>query len=480
MIPWIVLTVSLRWRSEVGLIGLRKLKEGEVVVGGVVFDEAKFMRKPPKRQRVGKVQSRKQSGKASKSPSKINKQVSFTEEAIRYKKKSKSVKKVSNGRMMGQTKPIPKVKRKDSSNVEKKDKRSVSASKRDGSANRLKGREDRLGRTQQKSVSAKHIRTKKQDKTRNLSKSVEKKSFISHCKTPDKLKDRELLDARYAELFGFKTQPKQKKNVSITKTPKSKNKGKSMKYNGDDDELTFKPLLAKKSLQIAKRLGDVQSRLIKEQEKSEYELFEEQFQHEKQLRREATPKINKKSEYLDKKKNVDSTGERFEMLLKYKEIYSRNVDQLKAKKEAEDRLKEMAETERRSRTPSKVNKKNYFTTDVDIADRSSLWKNKKGEKIKKMKERKDEQELRDCTFSPNINRKRDNRLNKSINDTVYTSDFSKEGLFNHFNRLERARKGKNYTELGRSRSKSAKKVKTQNVRKKKPQPSEEETRDKEE
>ena len=329
------------------------------------------MRKPPKRQRVGKVQSRKQSGKVSKSPSKITKQVSFTDEAIRYKKKSKSVKKISNKAINGNTKLIPKVKRK-GLNMDKKEQRSVSASKRDRSINKNRGKDEKPGRTQQKSVSAKNIKGKRLEKTRGLSKSIEKKSFISHCKTPDKKYEKDQLEKRYAELFGHDKTNREKKSVSITKK-----KGKQKKY---EDEFTFKPLLAKKSLQIAKNLKDVQSKLLKEEKKSDYELFEEKFQYEKQLRREATPKINKKSKYLDKKKNADNTGDRFEMLLKYKEIYSRNKNQLKTKKEEEDKLKEMVESERRSRTPIKVNNKNYFTTDVDIADRSSLWKTKKDKK----------------------------------------------------------------------------------------------------
>ena len=239
------------------------------------------------------------------------------------------------------------------------------------------------------------------------------------------------------------------------KASRNQSRSRSVKkiVKTETEELVFKPLLSKKSMQIASKLGHPNERLLGYTNQTRLDEMEAEYQRLLELRKQATPKINKKSDYIDKRKGDGEEG-RFEALYKYSEKYRDNKEQLRMKKIEEEIQKEMLVSNKRPPTPKKTYKPNFYTADVDVAERNNMWKSKHTEKVKKLKDHKDKADLRDCTFSPQINRPTSTRYIKDMKDSVYNSEFLKEGLYDHFTRMERAKKGKSYKEMGRSRSRS--------------------------
>lgn len=75
------------------------------------------------------------------------------------------------------------------------------------------------------------------------------------------------------------------------------------------DRVLFRPLLTKKSLQIASKLGDPAERLLADASVKKRRI-EESVRHKMSFDCTFTPKINRKSRYLDERKMIikDSTG----------------------------------------------------------------------------------------------------------------------------------------------------------------------------
>ena len=75
------------------------------------------------------------------------------------------------------------------------------------------------------------------------------------------------------------------------------------------DRVFFRPLLTKKSLQIASKMGDPADRLLANVSVKKRKI-EESVRHKMSFDCTFTPKINKKSRYLDERKMIikDSTG----------------------------------------------------------------------------------------------------------------------------------------------------------------------------
>ena len=334
-----------------------------------------------------------------------------------------------------------------------KSRKSVSTNKQ------RKKKSDNKDTSKKKKKSKKNVNNKKDTRNkskskRDHSKSVKGKSFISHCKKSQRSISRGPFEQEYDTLVRDQSNydTRKSKMIGMIRKP-TRSKSRTKKYRTEQDELVFKPLLSKKSLQIAKKLGSSRNRLLGKSTATEADVFEAKHQQDMALRRSATPKINKKSQYLDKR--IRGDGSRFERLYKYQDKYRDNKEQLRIKKIDEEMQKELL-VSNRPKTPVKDYKPSYYVADVDIADRSSMWKSKKKEKLRKLKDQREEEELKTCTFSPHINKKLPDFNSSNIGDTVYGSEFVKEGLYNHFNRIERARKGKSYQELGRSKSRTNK------------------------
>ncbi len=95
---------------------------------------------------------------------------------------------------------------------------------------------------------------------------------------------------------------------------------------------------------------------------------------------------------------------------------------------------------------------------VRIFERNDVWVNRRKERLNKIRKRKDDMEMVDCTFKPKIN----NSI-KYIKHSkmAYTSEFAQEGLENYFNRIKRAKKQRSYREINtKSRSRSKRKSKS--------------------
>lgn len=255
-----------------------------------------------------------------------------------------------------------------------------------------------------------------------------------------------------------------KSKVTKRKLSKEAIRSRSVKklVKTEVEELVFKPLLSKKSMEIASKLGNHKDRLLKYSNYSKLDEMEAEYQRLMDLRKQATPKINKKSEYIDRQKS-ENEEMRHEMLYKYSDKYRDKKEQLRIKKIEEEIQKEMMVSNKRPPTPNKTYKPNFYTADVDVADRNDMWKSKNEEKLKKMQTQKDQLELRDCTFAPNINRSTSTKYIKDMKDSVYSSEFLKEGLYNHFTRIEKAKREKSYQEMGKSKSRSINKKDDRNV-----------------
>lgn len=65
--------------------------------------------------------------------------------------------------------------------------------------------------------------------------------------------------------------------------------------------MTFKPLLSKRSLKIAAKLSKSKERLQKNPSNNKLIEQEKEWNYRQEIRKKSKPKINKKSEYLDKK-----------------------------------------------------------------------------------------------------------------------------------------------------------------------------------
>ena len=306
-----------------------------------------------------------------------------------------------------------------------------------------------------KSISVKKNGKANVNNRKNTSKNGKAKSFISHTKKSNRSISRSGFDNEYDTLVKDHSNydTRKSKMIKMLRKP-SRSKSTKKKVRTEEDELIFKPMLSKKSLQMAKRLGKSRDRLMGKSNVSNAEKYEEMYQKERDLRRSATPKINKRSKYIDQKTH-ENTRPRYEMLYQRKDQYRDNKEARRIQKIEEEMQKEMMVSTRG--VVRNQYRPNYYMADVDIADRANMWKSKKMEKLNKLKTQREANEMKSCTFSPHINKRIPSSGIRQAEETVYNSEFLKEGLYNHYNRIERAKKGKSYQEMSRSRSKSTKK-----------------------
>lgn len=221
-----------------------------------------------------------------------------------------------------------------------------------------------------------------------------------------------------------------------------------------DTDLTFRPMLSKKSLQIAERLGKSVDRLTKN-------LYRQKDSDEEteDPRKLAQPKINKVSKQIDNKnKGQVSVKNRFERLYQYSRIYKQTNEDQRIKRIEEDLQKELIinrlPTPDRRKTPKKDANEHFFTSEVDVSERNNLWQTKIKEKLDRLKGQQSEVELRGCTFRPQMEVSQTSFQRQSSRNLKKTSEFMKEGLTDHFTRVEMAKQKKSYLEINRQRSPS--------------------------
>ena len=118
------------------------------------------------------------------------------------------------------------------------------------------------------------------------------------------------------------------------------------------------------------------------------------------------PKINKKSEKIDKERNeLPDSLPRYEVLhelnyvLKDREVELRNIME-------EELYEDYMEKEGKECTfKPKINPKSQKinSNGLDISERNKLWNERKQAKINRIKEKERDKDLRGCTFRPKIN-----------------------------------------------------------------------------
>jgi hypothetical protein len=217
-----------------------------------------------------------------------------------------------------------------------------------------------------------------------------------------------------------------------------------------DTDLTFKPMLSKKSMQLAQKLPSAMTRLTQNlyQKEEEDEVTDRN-------RSNSRPKINKRSEFLDKQKNMEDRP-RFERLYQQSKVTQKLTEEQRVRKIEEDLEREMKEV--RSRTPTKRrsdSNNNFFTSEVDVSERNLIWKAKKDEKVEKNRNFKDMLASRDCTFKPQIEGSQNSYKKTTQVNPVYSSNFLKDGLKDHFTRIEIAKKNKSYKEINEQKSRKS-------------------------
>lgn len=214
-----------------------------------------------------------------------------------------------------------------------------------------------------------------------------------------------------------------------------------------DTDLTFRPMLSKKSLQIAERLGKSSERLTK----NLYNENDSQEENDKN-RKKATPKINKVSEILanNARGNLNAK-DRFERLFEYSKIYKKTNEDLRIKKIEEDLQKELIigrpKTPKKQKSNQFDENEHFFTSEVDVSQRNNLWQSKIKEKIEKLKGQTNEVQLKECTFKPQVEDSRISYKRQNSKSLTKTSDFMKDGLMDYFRRKEIAKQKTSYCEL---------------------------------
>jgi hypothetical protein len=218
-----------------------------------------------------------------------------------------------------------------------------------------------------------------------------------------------------------------------------------------DTDLTFRPMLSKKSLQIASTLERSVDRLTKNMYKRE------DSRDEANDRAGAKPKINKMSEQMAAKATGPTNArDRFERLYQYSRIYKETNNNLRIKKIEEDLQKEIVinkpKTPERRKTPNRDGNEHFFTSEVDVSERNNMWQSKMKDKIERMKSQQTDMELQDCTFKPKTVASRTSYRRQSSKSLAKTSEFMKEGLTDHFTRAEMAKQKKGYADINRKKS----------------------------
>lgn len=240
------------------------------------------------------------------------------------------------------------------------------------------------------------------------------------------------------------------------------------------DHCSFQPMLAKKSLEIANRLGESKERLYNNKTPSkskgasplptatthndlpfqmQYSSFGaptfqahhavQQNQHSSVIpveKEEFHPKICEKSRQIDEHRKRQIALPRHEVLTEIGQEYSMRKKRMQRSKEREEEEKLKALEFKPTISKPPVNPYLHKSVvDANVVDRNEQWVQRKIEKIEKLKTQLDQKETAKCSFTP--------VTNKKCEVVAETSDFCgsqfvTEGIKSYFTRLEVARRMK--------------------------------------
>ena len=196
------------------------------------------------------------------------------------------------------------------------------------------------------------------------------------------------------------------------------------------EEHSFRPMLSKNSLTIAENLPNREERLYNcKSNKNKPPIDHQQISTENTFK----PKINQMSKYIDKKINDDKSS-RCDQLYHTKDYYNARKELLAEQKKYQEEVEMQNCTFKPTKT-SNTNYNSYYSVGSDIASRNQQWQKKKEEKIVMAKKLKEHVE-NDHAYAPKTNK---NYETKNHVD-YYSSKFMQEGLMEHFQRIEKAKK----------------------------------------
>ena len=195
------------------------------------------------------------------------------------------------------------------------------------------------------------------------------------------------------------------------------------------EEHSFRPMLSKNSLTIAENLPNREERLYNGKDKKNKPPIDHQPMPENTFK----PKINQMSKYIDKKINDDKSS-RCDQLYHTKDYYNARKELLVEQKKYQEEV-EMQNCTFKPKKTTNTNYNTHFSVGSDIASRNQQWQKKKEEKIVMAKQLKEHVE-NDHAYAPKTNK---NYQTKNHVD-YYSSSFMQEGLMEHFQRIEKAKK----------------------------------------
>lgn len=160
-------------------------------------------------------------------------------------------------------------------------------------------------------------------------------------------------------------------------------------------EVLFRPLLCKKSIEIAEKLGNPIKRLVSGEPSSSASQKEES-------QMEFKPQINKNSKKIcEKNEQRDpANGDRFERLYTMDQIYRRNL----MLKKLEQEMK--AEEEERQGHTFQPRRSSHYEShhivEMGVVERNKLWEQKREERMAQEMELKNQRIKNECSFTPQI------------------------------------------------------------------------------
>ncbi|CAD8209661.1 unnamed protein product [Paramecium pentaurelia] len=177
------------------------------------------------------------------------------------------------------------------------------------------------------------------------------------------------------------------------------------------EQCSFRPMLSRKSLRIAEKLGDAKERLTKP--------------------RSVTPEIKEQSQSQTRKRTISGIAPRWEQLYTLDQFYKSKKETLRLQLELE-RSKENETTFQPNLSKSQTK---YCDFTMPFEQRNRYWETKKQEKLVQYQKDVQNESQQLCTFKPQVNK-------KIAQKSVKVSEFNKKGLITYFERVQQANKKK--------------------------------------
>ncbi|CAD8193099.1 unnamed protein product [Paramecium octaurelia] len=188
------------------------------------------------------------------------------------------------------------------------------------------------------------------------------------------------------------------------------NKPKDIKLTSTE-QCSFRPMLSRKSLRIAEKLGDAKERLTKP--------------------RSVTPEIKESSQSQTRKRAISGVAPRWEQLYTLDQFYKSKKEALRIQIEME-RSKENETTFQPDLSKSQTK---YCDFSMPFEQRNRYWETKKQEKLVQYQKDVQTESQSLCPFKPQVNK-------KIALKSAKVSEFNKKGLITYFERVQQANKKK--------------------------------------